>query len=99
MSRLLELIRVSSPEERAEALAALASDTLATNRGPVAIRDAAARTVGYLSADVNAAATLPFPDFTPEEVTDLRRRAANPQAGVSVEEFIRQFDAATAEGK
>jgi hypothetical protein len=99
MSRLLELIRESSPAERAEALAVLVNDQLLANAGPVAVRDAAARTVGYLTPEVNAAAVLPFPSFTDDEIAELRRRAANPHESIPVEEFIRRFDAVIGEGK
>lgn len=98
MPSLLELIRTSSPEERAAALAELVGATLAANAGkPIAVCDAQAHTVGYLSSTLNAAATLPLPDWTEEELAELRRRAANPQEAIPVEEFIRRFDAATAE--
>ena len=94
MSHLLHLLRTATPAERAEALAVLAGEALRGRGGPVAVQDAAAHTVGYLTAELNAAATLPLPAFSEDELTELRRRAANPQEGIPVEEFIRRLDAA-----
>ena len=100
MATLLEMIRTSSPEERAAVLAELVGAALARHGNtPVAVTDASDRTIGYLSSEVNAAATLPLPDWTEEEKAELRRRIANPQGGISVEEFIRRFEAASAEEK
>lgn len=100
MSQLLELIRTSTPEERSLALAELVGEALAhSGRSPVAVRDATARTVGYLTPEVNAAAVLPFPELTADEVAELRRRAANPHEAVSVDEFTRRLDAAAGEGR
>lgn len=96
MASLLEMIRKSSPEERAAALAELVGAALATTGGkPVAVCDAHSHAVGYLSSEVNAAATLPLPDWTEEELAEIRRRAANPQEAISFDEFIRRLDAAT----
>jgi hypothetical protein len=100
MASLLELIRTSTPQERAAALAELVGAALAANGGqPVAVCDARSRTIGYLSSEVNAAATLPLPAWTEEEVAEIRRRLDNPRDGISVEEFIRRFEAASAEEK
>jgi hypothetical protein len=99
MSHLLHALRSATPTERAEALAVLVGDALQGRCGPVAVQNAAAHTVGYLTPELSAAATLPLPAFTDEELAELRRRAANPQEGIPVEEFILRFDAATAEGK
>jgi hypothetical protein len=98
MSQLLNLIRTSTPEERAAALAELVGQELGTaGSTPVAVR-AADRTVGYLTPTVNAAATLPLPEFTVAELEELRRRAANPHESIPVDEFIRRFDEAAGEG-
>jgi hypothetical protein len=95
MPHLLDLIRTWTPEERSLALAELVGQELAKSGNvPVAVRDGAARTVGYLTTEVNAAAVLPFPTFSDAELTELRRRAANPQESLPVDEFIRRFDAA-----
>ncbi len=100
MSQLLDLIRTSTPEERSHALAELVERALAdSGNAPVAVQDAATRTVGYLAPEVNAAAVLPFPRLSAEEVTELRRRAANPQESIPVEEFIRRLDATAGAGK
>jgi hypothetical protein len=98
MASLIELIRTSTPEERAAALAELVGAALARHGNtPVAVQDAADRTIGYLSATVNAAATLPLPEWTAEELAEIRRRAANPQDAISFDEFIRRLDAASSE--
>ena len=60
MSALLELIRTSTPAERAEALLELCRCALANATGPVAIVDAHGKIVAYLSAEVNPACTLPI---------------------------------------
>ena len=99
MSHLMTTLRAATPAERAEALAVLVGEALHGRGGPVAVRDAAANTVGYLSAEVNAAAALPLPPFSEVELAELRRRAGSPQEGIPVEQFIRRFDAATGEGK
>jgi hypothetical protein len=100
MPSLVELIRASTPQEQAAALAELVGVTLARSGGvPVAVCDARSRTIGYLSTTVNAAATLPLPNWTEEELAELRRRIDNPRNGLSVEEFIRRFEAETAEEK
>ena len=96
MSQLLHLIRTCTPEERSLALAELVGQELAKSGNvPVAVQDGTSRTVGYLTTEVNAAAVLPFPKFTTDELAELRRRAANPQESVPVDEFIRRLDAAT----
>lgn len=97
MSRLLQMLTTATPAERAEALAVLAGDAL-RGGGPVAVQDTASHTVGYLTSEVSAAAALPLPAFSEEERAELRRRAANPQEGIPVEEFIRRFDAGAGEG-
>lgn len=99
VSQLLDLIRGSSPQERAEALAVLAREALAASGGPVAVRDTDSQTVGYLASELNAAAVLPFPKLSDAEVAELRLRAANPHESIPVEEFIRRFDSASNEGK
>ena len=99
MASLLELIRTSTPEERAAALAELAGAALSSAGGvPVAVCGPDTRTVAYLSSTVNAAATLPLPDWTEDELAEIRRRAANPQEAISFDEFILRLDATTAEG-
>ena len=59
MSALLELIRTSTPTERAEALVELSRHARANADGPVAIVDEVGRTIGYLSAELNTAWTRP----------------------------------------
>ena len=98
MASLIEMIRTSTPEEQAAALAELVGAALARHGNtPVAVCDASDRTIGYLSSTVNAAATLPLPDWTEEELAEIRRRAANPQEAISFDDFIRRLDASSAE--
>lgn len=98
MSTLLHTLNSATAAERAEALAFLVGDALRGRGGPVAVQDATSHTVGYLTPELSAAATLPLPAFSEAELAELRRRAANPQEAIPVEEFIRRFDVATAEG-
>jgi hypothetical protein len=99
MASLIEMIRASTPEERAAVLAELVGATLAASAGkPVAVCDARSHTVGYLSSEVNAAATLPLPNWSEEELAELGRRAAKPHEAIPFDEFIRRLDAVTAEG-
>lgn len=93
MSALLELIRTSSPAERAEALVELSRRALSKADGPVAIVDEHDRTLGYLSAELNAACTLPIRKLTPERFAELRRRAEHPEESIPAEEFIRLLEA------
>ena len=93
MSALLELIRTSTPAERAEALTELTRRALAGADGPVAILDEHRNAVGYLSAEVDATGVPPLPPFSEEELIELRRRAAHPEEAIPVEEFIRRMDA------
>ncbi len=98
MPSLAELIRTSTPAERAAALAELVGVTLAASGGvPVAVCDARSQTIGYLSSTVNAAAILPLPEWTEDELAELRRRTDNPQEAIPFDEFIRRWDAVVAE--
>lgn len=95
MSHLIQALTTATPAERAEALALLVCEALRGRSEPVVVQDSSAQTVGYLTADLNAAAALPLPAFSVDELAELQRRAANPQEGIPVEEFIRRFDAAS----
>lgn len=99
MSALLELIRTSTPAERAEALAELSRHALANADGPVAIVDEHRKAVADLSAEVDAAAVFPFRKLTPEHLAELRRRAEHPEEAIPAEEFIRLLEAEMGKGK
>ncbi len=98
MSALLELIRTSSPAERAQALVELSRDALANAAGPVAIVDEHRKAVAYLSSEADATAVFPFRKLTPEHLGELRRRADHPEEAIPAEEFIRLLEGEISKG-
>jgi len=93
MTALIDLVRAANPRERVALFAELSREALAGADGPVAVVDEQSRTVGYLTAEVNAASTLPTRTLSPEYLAELRRRAEHPEESVPADEFIRQIEA------
>jgi hypothetical protein len=88
---LLDALQHSSPEEKLQALTALATEVFAAHGGtPVALTDAANRTVGYLSREVSAADIEPL---SADDVAEIRRRMAAPGKLLTVDQFTAELEA------
>ena len=91
---LLSTIGTLSETEK-EVLAAKLLDDVATARGngpTLPLRNESGRIVGYFVPKLRPASKSTIPDFPPEYLVELRRRAATPEDSVTWEEFRSQMN-------